>query len=231
VTANGVRLRQAVLAAAELEPVAQRLRDGLGLGEPYSDPGVGAFGLRNAVFAVGDRFLEVVSPVEADTAAGRWLDRRGGDAGYMVMFQVEDLDGARARARSVGVREVFAVDLDDIAEVHLHPADMRGAIVAVSQPAPPASWRWGGPGWEDRSVPGGIDSVEVGVADAAATGARWAEVLGVDVEAAGAALVHDPDERGLRRVVVRGRGRRDAVEIGGVVFEFQDDEEESDDRT
>src|SRR5271154_5262324 len=37
-----VRLRQAVLVAAELEPVATALRGALDLGEPFRDPGVGA---------------------------------------------------------------------------------------------------------------------------------------------------------------------------------------------
>jgi Glyoxalase-like domain len=225
VTANGVRLRQAVLAAAELEPVAERLQEALGLGKPHNDPAVGAFGLRNAVFAIGDQFIEVVSPIEPDTAAGRWLDRRGGDAGYMLMFQVDDLDGARDRARALEVREVFGVELDEIQEVHLHPADMRGAIVALSRPVPPRAWRWGGAGWEDRAVPGAIAGVEVGVADASGTRARWEEVLGADPAAAGATLAADPDEGGLRKIVVAGRGRRARAEIGGVLFAFEDEEE------
>jgi Glyoxalase-like domain len=228
VAANGVRLRQAVLAASELEPVAERLRDALGLAEPYNDPAVAAFGLRNAVFAIGEQFIEFVSPVEVDTAAGRWLGRRGGDAGYMLMFQVPDLDAARARVRLLGIREVFAVELDDIEEIHLHPADMHGAIVALSSPVPPESWRWGGPDWERRSVPGTIAGTEVGVADVPATRRRWGEVLGAEPEAAGAALTEDRDGGGLGRIVVRGRGRRDAVEIGGVLFEFEGEEEEDD---
>src|SRR4051812_7215902 len=93
------RIRQAVLAARELDPVVERLRGALRLGEPYADPGVGYFGLRNAVFAIGDTFLEIVSPQREGTSAGRHLDRRGGDGGYMVMFQVEDLRAARNRAR------------------------------------------------------------------------------------------------------------------------------------
>ena len=96
------RLRQAVIAARELEPVVERLRSGLGLGEPYGDPGVEYFGLRNAVFALGDTFLEVVSPLRPGTAAGRQLDRREGDCGYMVMAQLDDLAGARAASRGTG---------------------------------------------------------------------------------------------------------------------------------
>jgi hypothetical protein len=99
------RLRQAVLAARSLEPVVETLSSALGLGEPFSDPGVGHFGLRNAVFALGDTFLEVVSPVRDGTSAGRLLERRGGDCGYMLMFQVADLAAARLRdAPVVGER-------------------------------------------------------------------------------------------------------------------------------
>ena len=146
------RLRQAVVAAAELEPVVQRLQQELRLGEPYSDPAVGYFGLQNEVFAVGDSFLEVVSPVKDDTAAGRLMQRRGGYCGYMLMFQVDDLGAARARVRDAGVREVLEIDRDDIAEVHLHPRDMRGAIMSLSEPRPLASWPWGGEGWERRAA-------------------------------------------------------------------------------
>jgi hypothetical protein len=76
-----VRLRQAVLVARDLDAVVAELREALGLGEPFRDPGVGAFGLRNAVMALGDTFVEVVSPVREGTSAGRHLDRRGGDGG------------------------------------------------------------------------------------------------------------------------------------------------------
>ena len=54
----------------------------------------------------------------------------------MVMFQVDDLAAEPARCPAAGVREVFEVSLAmSIEEVHLHPADMRGAIV-VAEHAP-----------------------------------------------------------------------------------------------
>jgi hypothetical protein len=167
------RLRQAVIAARDLDAVAGRLRSELGLGAPFSDPGVGYFGLRNAVFALSDTFLEVVSPVREDTAAGRLIARRGGDCGYMLMFQVDDVAQARAAAQRTGVREVFAVALDDITEAHLHPSDIGGAIVSVSQPNPPASWRWGGPDWPARSAPPALRGATVGVRDPE----RWHAIL------------------------------------------------------
>jgi Glyoxalase-like domain len=183
-----VRLRQAVLAANELEPLAAALRAALDLGEPYRDPGVGEFGLENVVFALGDCFLEVVSPKRADTAAGRYLTRRGGDGGYMVIFDLEDLEGARSRALERGVRVVWQIDLPDISGTHLHPADMRGAIVSIDQSRPYGTWRWGGPQWTGSTgtgAPGRLAGITLAVADPAATAARWGEVLGAPVSAGG----------------------------------------------
>ena len=45
----------------------------------FNDPGVAHFGLENAVIPIGTDFLEVVSPVEENTTAGRYLNKRCGD--------------------------------------------------------------------------------------------------------------------------------------------------------
>jgi hypothetical protein len=205
-----------VLAARDLDAVAGELRSELKLGEPFSDPGVGYFGLHNAVFALGDTFLEVVSPTREGTSAGRLLDRRGGDCGYMVMFQVDDLAAARARAAAAGIREVFEVALDDIEEVHLHPADIGGAIVSLSAPKPPGSWRWGGPEWSSRSAPLTLAGLRVGCADPASVESRWRQVVGEPLPGAFAA---DDGDLGLVEIVLSGP-RRDPIEIGGVRFVF-----------
>jgi hypothetical protein len=169
-----VRLRQAVLAARDLERTTALL-EAAGLRDPFVDPGVTEFGLTNAVYPVGDAFLEVVSPIQDGTTAGRYLERRqaGDDAvGYMVIVQVDDLDAVRARAESMGIRTVFTIDLDDIRATHLHPRDV-GAILSVDQPTDPAEWRWAGPGWRERAVPGRLRGMDVAGAD----GERWAALL------------------------------------------------------
>src|SRR5215210_5422338 len=185
---TGVRLRQAVLVAADLDAVAGRLRDELGLGEPFADPGVAEFGLRNAVFALGDAFLEVISPKQADTAAGRHLGRRGGDGGYMVIFQLDDLDAARRRVDEMGIRIVWRIDLPDISGTHLHPVDVGGAIVSLDRADPPGSWRWGGPEWTGRAgqgAPGRLAGAMIAVQDPRSVASRWSAVLGVPLTADG----------------------------------------------
>lgn len=169
--------------AAALKPAAAALRSTLNLEEPFRDPGVGAFGLANVVFALGDCFVEVVTPVQPDTTAGRYLARHG-DGGYMVIFDLEDLEGARERARELGVRVAWEIDLPDISTTHLHPADMRAAIVSLDRSEPYGTWRWGGPQWTGRigaGAPGRLAGVTLAVADPATVAARWGAVLGLEV--------------------------------------------------
>lgn len=230
-----MRLRQAVLVAGELEPVASALALALRLGEPFRDPGVGEFGLENAVFALGDCFLEVVSPKRVDTAAGRYLTRHGGDGGYMVIFDLEDLEGARSRALGAGVRVVWQIDLPDISGTHLHPADMRGAIVSLDRSRPYGTWRWGGPDWTGRTGSGAVGhlaGITIAVGDRSAVATRWGEVLGVPVSGEEPTLLSvdggeirfetAADERGEGLVEIALElphelpGGRETLELGGV---------------
>jgi len=230
-----LRLRQAVLVAAELEPVAAALRTALNLQEPFRDPGVGEFGLANVVFALGDCFIEIVSPIRPGTAAGRYLARHGGDGGYMVIFDLEDLAVARERAAALGVRVVWQIDLPDISGTHLHPADMRGAIVSLDRSEPYGSWRWGGPQWTGRigtGAAGRLAGITLAVGDPAAVAARWGEVLGVAVsDVEGPVLALDGSEvrfqpeadgraEGLVEIAVETPGALPGgaatIELGGV---------------
>jgi hypothetical protein len=204
------RLRQVALVARQLGPVASRLRTSLGLGEPFRDEGVGEFGLENAVFAVGGTFLEVVAPVRDETTAGRYLDKRGGDGGYMAIFQVPDLAEARRRVAGLGVRVVWAVDLPDMGGTHLHPKDVPGAIVSLDWAEPAGSWRWAGPDWTGRvpsHSPGGIVGLTVETPEPFAVAMRWASVLGTDAET-------EADRRGAAVVLDAGRQRLRFVDGG-----------------
>jgi hypothetical protein len=190
----GPRLRQVALAAVDCDATASQLQETFGWPDPFHDVGVGRFGLTNAVFAAGDTFVEVVAPIEPGTTAGRYLERRGGDSGYMAIFQMADLDAARRRVADAGIRVVWTSDLADIAGTHLHPKDVPGAIVSLDWADPPQSWRWAGPDWTGRAPEhhpaGGISGLTIEVADPAAAAERWARVLGLPVvDNAGAATI------------------------------------------
>lgn len=174
-----IRLRQVALVAHDLESVVDQLCDRLGLTVCFRDPGVAEFGLHNAVMTIGDQFLEVVSPTTDGTTAGRLLERRGGDGGYMVIHEVDDLDRRVEHLTARDVRVVWGIDLPDIRGRHLHPRDVGGALVSIDEPQPPGSWRWAGPDWvahHDNSVVSGIAGVTVSSADPAVAAARWNEL-------------------------------------------------------
>lgn len=208
----GPRLRQVALVAADCEATVAQLREAFGWAEPYQDPGIGHFGLTNAVFGAGDTFVEVVSPVEPVTTAGRYLERRGGDSGYMAIFQMPDLAKTRRRVAEAGVRVVWQADHEDIAGTHLHPKDVPGAIVSLDWADPPETWRWAGPAWTGQAPPhpsGGLSGLTIEVDDPAAAAARWAAVLGLTVtDVDGTATIElGPARQELRFVpVASGRG-------------------------
>jgi len=176
-----MRLRQIALVGGDLEAVRADITAVLGLGPAYADPGVGKYGLHNQVWPIGDTFLEVVSPTEAGTTAGRLIEKRAGDGGYMAIFQTLDLEAARARIAAEGVRVVDQSDRNGASFTHLHPKDLRGAIVSVDAMVPAERWEWGGPDWKanartDVSVE--IRGCEVQSDDADGVSARWAAALG-----------------------------------------------------
>lgn len=232
----GPRLRQVALVARDCGQVTDALRSAFGWPPPFCDPGVGTFGLTNAVFAVGDTFLEVVAPVRPGTAAGRYLERRGGEGGYMAIFQVPDLQSARGRIADLAVRVVWMTDLPDMAATHLHPKDVPGAIVSLDWADPAESWRWAGPAWTGQAPghePGGVTELTIEVTDPAAAAARWAAVLGVcAATGAGTAAIELSGSgqrlrfvqarpgrgEGISAVTIAGLPGAGARQIGGVSF-------------
>lgn len=190
-----MKLRQIAFAAEKLEPSEEILLDVLGLDVGFRDPGVGHFGLHNGVIPVGDNFLEIVAPVEGqtDTAAGRFMARRGGDAGYMVLLHVADGTGARERAAKLGIRAVWENNEDGAVATHFHPVDLGGVILSVDSfvesPDPSEEWsywRWGGPDWLSH-VRAGVTEAMVGMElvnpDPARQAANWSSLLDAPVMA------------------------------------------------
>ncbi|MCP4037521.1 MAG: hypothetical protein GY733_11335 [bacterium] len=208
-----MKLRQIALVVRDLEPVVQELCAVLGVEVAYRDPDVRVFGLCNAVMPIGDTFLEVASPISQDAAAARWLERNGGDGGYMVIVETEDLDRERARIEDLGIPVAWEVTLDDMSAVHLHPRELGGAILSFDQPTPLGSWRWAGPDWQKMPASRnchGMTGVELEAPNPAALAKRWSRAVGrpaaavnqdrfvISLECGTLSIVPDADGRGER---------------------------------
>ncbi|MEC7676342.1 MAG: hypothetical protein VYB89_12490, partial [Pseudomonadota bacterium] len=96
-------LRQICLVAENLAATEDVFRKVFGLEVCHRDLAVGKWGLANFLNRVGTSFLEVVSPVSNQnpgaTAAGRYLKRRSGDGGYMVILQASEDEHAALCSR------------------------------------------------------------------------------------------------------------------------------------
>lgn len=203
-----LRLRQVAFVARALEPVVEDLRVVLGIEVCHHDPAVGKYGLHNALLPVGNQFIEVVAPTEEGTAGGRYLDRRGGDGGYMVILQTGDHPPRRQHVKDLGIRLVGDTQHETYDGMQLHPRDTGGTFLEIDAQLGPGAldrdgpWDPAGPRWKaaqrlDRVD--GITAAEIQADDPAALAARWAQILQLPVAAdAGGRLALALDGASLR---------------------------------
>ena len=193
-----IQLRQICLVARELKPVIEDLTHVLGINSCFIDPGVAKFGLENTLMPIGRNFLEVVAPIEENTAGGRYLDRRGGDGGYMVITQLDTLENQQAvrqRALDNGVRIANEAERDGWHLCQLHPGDMIASFLEIEYDKfEDFTGNWmpvGGTGWEDKvkqDVTVDYLGVELQSADPVTLAELWGKVAGLPVEREGAEL-------------------------------------------
>ena len=206
-------LRQIALVAQDLDSVVNLICNVLGIEVSFNDPGVGKYGLDNAVMPLGNTYLEVVSPNQPDTTAGRQLERRGGDGGYMVINQVSQLPPYEERIKSLGFRIVASLDYEDASGRHIHPKDIGAAILSLDPMNPPESWKWAGPDWESKvhtDVVGEIVGVDLQSSDTAELAKRWSDVLGIPATKLDTRYMINMD-KGFIRMVPDTDGRGDGV--------------------
>ena len=173
-------LRQLVMVSSLRDPIVESLCNLFDIKVSFNDPGVGHFGLENAVLPVGTDFLEVVSPVEENTTAGRYLDRRGGDGGYMVIIQVDDFSEVQKTVKENNVTVVWESEHPEARAIHLHPKEMGGAILSLDWMNPKESWKWAGPNWDqfvNTNTVKSFKGVEIQSDDPEAMKNTWQAVL------------------------------------------------------
>ena len=182
-----MRLRQICLVARDLETTSRALCETFAIEVAYRDPEVGTWGLHNVVVPVGGEFLEIVSPKEAGTSAERYIDRRGGDGGYMVILHCDDALAARARVAARGVRDVWRIDRPGYVATQFHPRDCGGVLLTMDsvpgvadRRTPMADWPPAGDDWRDRvrtTRVTGLAGVTIQAADPEATARLWSDLI------------------------------------------------------
>jgi hypothetical protein len=181
-----LRLRQIAMVAPELPSIELATCHVLAAPVCYRDPGVGKYGLSNALWALNGTFIEALAPIQANTTAGRYMDRRGGPTGYMVILDTDDLGPVRDRLAEQDVRIVEDLSVGDerlnATALHLHPRDTGGCLLSIDRHGPDTSlmgsYAWAGSDWQ-RHARGNlaISGAVLACTDPGATAARWAAIL------------------------------------------------------
>ncbi len=181
-----MRLRQVAIMTHKIEPVAKQLDQVFGLKVGFRDPGVGYFGLANVVMPAGGEFIEVLEPIRDDASGARYLARRGGDAGYMAIFQAEDALAHRARLEKAGIRVIATSRMKGYQYTHFHPHDTAAVLMSIDSVDNDPDWRepfsdWppAGEQWRDyeSDVTLGLTGVTIQARDPAGAAERWSLLL------------------------------------------------------
>ena len=182
-----IRLRQICLVAARLAPVLADFNEIFGLNVCFVDPAVATFGLENSLMPVGSNFIEVVAPIMENTAAGRYLKRRNGDGGYMVICQCDSHEtqaARKARVAAMNIRVAWEHESPGFHAMQLHPADTGGAFFEIDWDArnePEGHWEpAGGDGWRAARNKGPVShytAVELQSADPRGLAGRWSAIV------------------------------------------------------
>ena len=182
--AGYLRLRQICLVAAQLEPRLDELAEILGLALCYRDGNVARYGLVNGLLPIDRCFLEVVAPTRPGTAAGRYLERRGGDGGYMVILDCDDIERRRRHMDEIGVRIANPIRHDAYTGLQLHPRDTGGAMLEFNHTAGGESldgpYAPAGPRWQSAirtGVTTALLAAELQSPDPEALARRWSGIL------------------------------------------------------
>ena len=173
-------LRMVVFATRSLEAETARAVASLDVKVGVHDPFIGALGLSDEVFAVGDTFVQVLEPRDDTSRVHRWMERRGGDAAYLLVVQTDDADGIVQRCGEAGVRVTFDGLFEGNRVMQLHAGDLQ-VLIEIDEMQDWSTWHWGKPEGHDDAVAVLTDLVAVDcvVDDPERIAALTATVLGV----------------------------------------------------
>lgn len=188
--AGFLRLRQICLVTRVLEPIDTALAQVFRMAPCLRKELFGGkFGLHNVIFPIGGAFLEVVglhpNVDPKKTPAGRYLERRGGDGGYMVILECDDVVRREEFMSKLGVRIVLHPKFDDFNEIQLHPSDTGGALIAINETAGrqglEGPYAPAGPEWWLKATPSdltrGILAAELQSPEPELLAVKWSKVL------------------------------------------------------
>lgn len=127
-------LDHVAIAVADLDAAIASHRDLFGT-EPLWRETVAEQGVEEAMIPVGGSFVQLIAPLAADTAVGRFLEKRG-EGLHHVAYAVADIEEALQRARQQGARlvdETPRIGGRGAKIAFIHPATFGGTLIELVQ--------------------------------------------------------------------------------------------------
>lgn len=206
--ADTVRAMEAVLGLVPVHGSGDLSPYGLPAMGPMSEGGrkvLATLGVENLIFAVGSDFIEVMFPIRPDGATVSFMDRRGGDTGYMLVLQTDDVDRYEALAVREGVRIAHKAEFPHYLDIHLHPRDCGGALLSMARHlpdnVPDGPWYPAGTAWEGMAPSPAVSAItaaEMLGPEPEVLAGRWGRLLDLPVDRRGDRWVIRLDDGELR---------------------------------
>ena len=175
-------LRQAAFLVRDLHEGQTLYQRILGLNPVFREE-LPEYSLASVVMPAGHgTFIELLQPTSEDSAAARYLSRRG-EAPYLLVFETSRYDELLPHLRSQGVRVTSESTSESYRSAFLHPGDTNGAfleiveVAAQDNPWPPA-----GPDWQSAPTPEGLTQLRqtaILVSDLDQAIERWSAMFGI----------------------------------------------------
>ncbi len=94
-------------------------------------------GVEAVLLDIGDGHVELLRPLAADTAVGKFIDRKGPGL-HHVAYAVDDIDATLTSLRDAGIGLIDAVarvGIRDSRVAFLHPRSTGGVLTEIVEPA------------------------------------------------------------------------------------------------
>ena len=176
------RLRQVAFLVRDLGEAGELYGRTLGM-KPCHSQDLPQYGLTNVVLPAGNgTFIELLEPTTPDSAAARYLERRG-EAPYLLIFETRQFDRLIPHLKSMGVRITGESQHGRQKSAFVHPSSANGAFLEIIEVGDTENpWPAAGPDWmqtEVRPLTRQLRQVAVLVRDLDQATQRWSEIFGL----------------------------------------------------
>ena len=124
------------VAVEDLDESIAVYRDRLGMREQHRET-VEEFGVEAALLEIGDAHVELLTPIQPDSAVARFLEKNGPGM-HHVAYRTADIDAALERMSKAGVRmidEQARTGIRDSRVAFVHPKSTGGVLTEIVEPA------------------------------------------------------------------------------------------------